>query len=273
MSRFPDRPPPAGARRVVRVTQPVAGVAVVTIDRPDSLNALDLAVVDGLSAALTNLADSDDVSVVVLTGAGESFSAGADLSVLSEALASEPPLDLMRRCGIPLRALAHLPQLTIAAVNGPAIGGGWGLAMACDLRIAGPRARFGATFARLGLGPDYGLSATLPRAIGRQRALELLMTGRFISAEQAARIGLVAEVADDVLSRALELATDIVTVPARAIRSIKATLREAENAGMDEVVDRIEAGAQAALFEHTDFGADAAAWISRHRSTPKPPGQ
>lgn len=240
---------------------------MVTLDRPDSLNALDGTLIDGMVERFTELANDDTVTVVVVTGAGRSFSSGADLSLLADAVAAQPPLQIMRYVGRPLRALAKLPQLTIAAINGPAVGAGWGVAMACDIRIAGPQARFGATFVRMGLGPDFGLSATLPQAVGRQRALELLTTGRFVDAAEAAQIGLVTEVADCAQTRAVQLATDVASVPQRAIRSVKATLRAAQGSGIDDVVDHIEAHAQAALLEHRDFLSDAAAWMSRHRST------
>ena len=236
----------------------------MTLDRPDSLNALDVTVIDDLTGAFDELADDDTVSVVVVTGAGRSFCSGADLSLLADRVGREPPLEMMRYVGGPLRTLAHLPQVTIAAVNGPAVGAGWGVAMACDIRIAGPDARFGATFVRMGLGPDYGLSATLPMAVGRQRALELLMTGRFVDAPEAARLGLVIEVAECAHTRAVQLAAEIAAVPGRAIRSIKATVDAAHGRGIDDVVDRIEAHAQAALFEHPDFLADSAAWLGRH---------
>jgi len=260
---FPSGP---AARDVVHLSRPAPLVALVTLDRPDSLNALDGHLVDGMTNLFTELADDDTVSVVVLTGAGRSFSSGADLSVLSEGFSAQPPVQMMRYVGRPVRELANLPQLTIAAVDGPAVGAGWGLAMACDIRIAGPRASFGATFVRMGLGPDYGLSTTLPQAVGRQRALELLTTGRFVDAEEAVRIGLVTEVAESARTRALQLAAEIATVPQRAVRSVKATLRESEGCDIDQVVDRIEARAQAALFEHPDFHTDASAWMSRHRS-------
>jgi enoyl-CoA hydratase/carnithine racemase len=239
---------------------------VVTLDRPDTLNALNGALMDGMVARFGELADDDTVAVVVVTGAGRGFSSGADLSQLADGVSSVPPLEIMHWVGRPLRALANLPQLTIAAVNGPAVGAGWGLAMVCDIRIASPQARFGATFVRRGLGPDYGLSATLPLAVGRQRAVELLMTGRFVDATEAAHIGLVTEIAECAQARAVELATDVACVPQRAIRSVKATLGAAQGSSIDDVIDRIETHAQAALFEHPDFLTDAAAWMSRHRS-------
>ncbi|MFE3060404.1 enoyl-CoA hydratase/isomerase family protein [Nocardia sp. NPDC059239] len=271
MSNIPTSSAPGNdARPAVQVTRPAPGVAMVTLDRPASLNALDGAAVDGLIEAFTELAIADEVTVVVVTGAGRGFCAGADLSTLADGVAAAPPLAIMQYVGKPLRALANLPQVTIAAVDGPAVGAGWGLALACDVRIGGPRARFGATFVRMGLGPDYGLSATLPRAVGRDRALELLTTGRFIEAEEAARLGAVSEVVPDAHARALELAASIAGAPNRTIRSIKQTLVRAESAGIDEVVDVIEANAQARLIEHPHFLADAESWLSRHNGASRP---
>jgi enoyl-CoA hydratase/carnithine racemase len=265
VNSFPVRPSTPDAAGAVRLTRPRPAIALVTLDRPESLNALDSALIDGMATTFTQLSSDDTVSVVVVTGAGRSFSSGADLSLLAEGVAGGPPLEMMRYVGRSLLALAELPQLTLAAVNGPAVGAGWGVAMACDIRIASPQATFGATFVRMGLGPDYGLSATLPQAVGRQRALELLTTGRFVDAAEALHIGLVSEVADCAQARALELAYDVAAVSQRAIRSVKATLRAAQSADMDDVVDRIEAHAQAALFEHPDFLTGAATWMGRHR--------
>jgi enoyl-CoA hydratase/carnithine racemase len=115
---------------VVRVSHPAQGVAVVTLDRPASINALDGALIEALLAIFAELAVDEQVKVVIITGAGRGFCSGADLSALTDGLGSGPAVEFMRLVGRPLVALAHLPQLTIAAVNGAAIGAGWGLAMA-----------------------------------------------------------------------------------------------------------------------------------------------
>ncbi|NOP95832.1 enoyl-CoA hydratase-related protein [Mycolicibacterium fortuitum] len=247
----------------VELTRPHPSVVLITLRRTDKLNAIDLDMTDAIEATCESLADEHEVSVVILTGAGRGFSSGADLSSLA-AHAAAGARAMMRTAGRSVRALARLPQLTICAVNGPAVGAGFGLVLACDLRIASPTARFGATFANMGLGPDFGLSRTLPGTVGRHRALELLLSTRLIDATEALRLGLVNEIADDAVERSRELAEQFVRVPLRTIRSIKATLAAAENADFDRVVDQIEAEAQTRLLEHPDFLSDASAWIAPH---------
>ncbi|MBQ1445543.1 MAG: enoyl-CoA hydratase/isomerase family protein [Renibacterium sp.] len=249
---------------VVTIEYPLPSVALVTLNRPESLNAISAELIDDLNAAFTELGSDDEVSVVVLTGAGRGFCSGADLSALGSMLAENSALELMRESCRWEVLLARLPQVTIAAVNGPAIGAGWSMAMACDLRVAGPEARFGATFVRMGLGPDCGLSQTLPRAVGRERAMELLCTGRIIDQAEALRIGLVSTTAEDARSAALALAGNLTAAPGRALRSIKQTLFDAAEASVESVIDEVEARAQAALFDHPDFAAGAAQWMSRH---------
>jgi enoyl-CoA hydratase/carnithine racemase len=256
---------------VVAVDRPVDGVAVVTLNRPGSLNAIDVALIDGMMTAFTELAGDDGVTVVILTGAGRGFCSGADLAALSAeigadgaGLRSMSVVEWMRGVAQPVLALNRLPQLTIAAVDGPAVGAGWGLAMGCDIRIAGPSASFCATFVRMGLGPDYGLSRTLSDAVGRARALELLATGRTVDSTEAQQLGLVLTVADNPLDAATELAATIATVPGRTIRALKSALGRSSNADIATVVNEIEATAQAELFTHPDFLAGAADWFSRH---------
>jgi enoyl-CoA hydratase len=231
------------------------------LDRPEVRNALDLSAAEALLSALAAVADDDDTAVVILTGTGGAFCAGADLPALVHAVASTPALEVMRRAGQTVRALHRLPQLTIAAVDGPAVGAGWGLAMACDIRIAGARACFKAPFVQMGLGPDYGLSSTLPGAVGHERALELLMTGRTVDPQQALQLGLLAEVADDAFSCAVQLAARITTAPKQAIRSAKASVAAAGDADFDDVVDNLEATAQAALLAHPDFADRIRRWM------------
>ncbi|MDZ4269716.1 MAG: enoyl-CoA hydratase/isomerase family protein [Mycobacterium sp.] len=247
---------------LVVTARPADHVAVVTLNRPDTLNALDGHLMDELQVSLQALAGDDDVHVVILTGAGRGFCSGADLGILSVLAESDSTFELMKHVSRPVQTLHRLPQLTVAAVNGPAAGAGWGLAMACDIRIAAPSARFGATFARMGLGPDYGLSKTLPQAVGRDRALELLLTARIIDAQEAVVIGAVSAVVDDVLARAVRLATDVVRAPGRTIRSVKQTLRSAAATDFDTAVEEIEARAQADLFNHPGFMDVAAVWIA-----------
>ncbi|MFP4514316.1 MAG: enoyl-CoA hydratase-related protein, partial [Acidimicrobiales bacterium] len=167
------------------------GVAMLTLDRPESRNVIsDEPMVRELPAACEQLGRDPDVRVVVLTGRGTAFSAGGNVRLMHEKagmFGGQPHeiADEYRR-GIQRLVLAvfHLPVPTIAAINGPAIGAGFDLALACDLRLASSTARFGETFVNLGLVPGDGGSWLLPRAVGHQRAAELAFTGRVIDADE-----------------------------------------------------------------------------------------
>jgi enoyl-CoA hydratase len=182
-------------------------VLAVTINRPKVLNALDARTLDELDEAFGDAARRDDVRVVVLTGAGEkSFVAGADINELSVQTAVGGR-EHARRGQALFNRIERLGKPVIAAVNGFALGGGCELAMACTLRLAADSARFGQPEINLGLLPGYAGSQRLPRLVGRGRALELLLTGRQISADEAFRIGLVNRVVP-----AAELATETRTL-------------------------------------------------------------
>jgi len=167
------------------------GVATITINRPDKLNALNDTVIDELGQAVGTVEADEAVKGVILTGAGpKAFVAGADIAELSR----QGPLDGKARALVGqtvFRRLERLGKPVIAAVNGFALGGGCELAMACHIRIASDRAKFGQPEVKLGIGPGYGGTVRLPRLVGRGRALELLLTGEVIDAPEAYRIGLV----------------------------------------------------------------------------------
>jgi enoyl-CoA hydratase len=206
-----------GVRTVdtLQIDQPHEGVTRITLDRPERLNAMNAALIAELHEALAGVAADRACRVVVLTGDGRGFCAGLDLAGYGAAPASEG----LDRVGATFATqtdlaalvprLRALPQPVIAAVNGPAAGGGLALALACDIRLASASARFNVAFVRLGLsGCDIGVSWLLPRLIGASRAWELMLTGRIIDADEADRVGLVLRVvADDELqSAALETA-------------------------------------------------------------------
>ncbi len=167
------------------------GVATLTVNRPDKLNALNESVIRELGEAAEALAADSAVRGIILTGAGpKAFVAGADISEL----ASQSPLEGKRRSLLGQAAFRRFEAMrkpVIAAVNGFCLGGGCELAMACHLRIASPSARFGQPEVKLGIGPGYGGTVRLPRLVGRGRALELLLSAEMIGAEEAWRIGLV----------------------------------------------------------------------------------
>jgi enoyl-CoA hydratase len=203
------------------------GVALVTIDRPESLNALDFDLLDELAQALATMDGDPACRAIVLTGAGSrAFAAGADI----KELATQTPSSLRagRRFEVWDRiAAVGLP--VIAAVRGYALGGGCELALSCDLIIAGDDAAFGQPEIKIGVIPGAGGTQRLTRAIGQGRAMELILTGRNIRAEEALAVGLVNRVvpAETTVDEALRLAATIATMPPLAVRAAKAAVRAA----------------------------------------------
>jgi len=199
----------------VRVEEPRTGVSLVTLDRPERLNAMSHELVADLHTAFDELADSPDCRVVVLTGEGRGFCAGLDLKDAGRLPGNDglgPAQAGMRTQQSIARLIPRMrsmPQPVIAAVNGAAAGGGLALALGSDVRIAAASARFNVAFVRVGLsGCDIGVSYLLPRLVGASRAFELMLTGRIIDAAEADRIGLVLRVVPDgeVVDAALETA-------------------------------------------------------------------
>lgn len=172
-------------------------IALLTVDRPQARNALNRALLGELARTFEALAERDDVSAVILTGSGDkAFVGGADIRELSE-LDARGGWAFSRRGQQLFDRIERFGRPVIAAVNGYCLGGGCELAMACHLRIAARSARFGQPEVKLGLIPGYGGTQRLPRLVGQGRALELLLTGDMISADEALRIGLVNRVVDD----------------------------------------------------------------------------
>lgn len=182
------------------------GVAVVTIDRQAALNALNQDVLAELATAFEVAQTDVEVRALVLTGAGRAFVAGADISELQRLSDPFAGRDAALLGQDVMNSLASLPFPTVAAINGFALGGGLELALAADMRVASSGAKLGLPEVGLGLIPGYGGTQRLPRLIGKGRALELIFTGRHVSADEALQMGLVNRVADDALEAALELA-------------------------------------------------------------------
>lgn len=202
----------------LRLDAPAAGVRVLRLARPDVLNALSDALVAELGAALDAVAADPSCRVLVLTGEGRGFCAGFDLRLAGQAPGQAEHGEVLawtRRqeafAGLVTR-LRALPQPVIAAVNGPANGGGMALALACEIRIAARAASFNAAFVKVGMsGCDMGVSWLLPRCVGLSNSFHILLTGRMVDSAEALRIGLVSEVVDDaqLLPRAVALAGEI----------------------------------------------------------------
>jgi enoyl-CoA hydratase/carnithine racemase len=185
----------------IELTYPRDGIALVTMNRPDKLNAMTSTMVESLHQTFTDIGKSRDVRVVVLTGSGRGFCAGLDLGGYGDAPgfewngSVEKGFAVQKHIASLIPKMRSIPQPIIAAVNGPAAGGGFALVLGSDLRICSETARFNAAFIRIGLSAcDIGTSWLLPRLIGAARAHEIMLTGRLFDAEEALRIGLVTEV-------------------------------------------------------------------------------
>ncbi|HSV78131.1 MAG TPA: enoyl-CoA hydratase-related protein [Ramlibacter sp.] len=203
------------------------GIATLTLNLPDKLNPLSDALQHALREALASVGDDPRVRVLVLTGAGRAFSAGADLAgVETEPAALRQAADRLEQLTNPLiQALHTLPVPVLAVVNGPAVGGGAGLALAADIVIAARSAYFYLPFMpALGIVPDLGTSWQLPRAIGRARSLGLSLLGTRLSAEQACRWGLIWDCVDDALlaEEARSLARRLAQLPGHAAPELRA---------------------------------------------------
>jgi enoyl-CoA hydratase len=222
------------------------GIGYVTVNRPDKRNALNAGVVRELDAVFTQIAADDEVRVVILTGAGDkAFVAGADIGEL----AVQTPVqgkETARYGQNVLDSIERLGKPVIAAINGYALGGGCELAMACTMRIASENAKLGQPEVKLGIIPGYGGTQRLPRLVGKGRAMELILTGDMISADEAYRIGLVNHVTakEELLTTAEKIARQIMANAPLAIRFCL----EAVNSGLEMPQD------EAMRFEATLFG-------------------
>jgi enoyl-CoA hydratase/carnithine racemase len=238
----------------IRVEE-AAGVATLTLNRPDKLNALNVRMGEELCAALESLARSGGARVFVVTGTGRMFSAGGDLSSMDQVAGSAASIDHSVRiyCEV-TRRLRELPVPTVAKVNGDAFGGSLGIVMACDLRLARDDARLGFVFTRVGLsGADAGVSYLLPRLVGVTRAVELLFLGETIDAREAERLGLVTRA---VPAAELDRATDGIVArlaagPPLALRATKRALYDGLTRDMASDFE-YEAYVQALCFQSED---------------------
>ena len=253
----------------VLVTEPASGIRLVTLNLPHVRNAMTAGMTAAWAAAMRGLEEDRGVRVAVVTGAGSSFCAGADLSWLDQGADDESTTDRLRDRMLPFYrswlAPRSLPFPVIAAVNGPAVGAGVCMALACDLRYAGPAAVFSTPFLHLGTHSGMGATWLLPEAIGLSRAREMLYTGREVHSEESRQWGLVSSVEDDVVASCLEVAGQIAAGAPIATRLTKTGLEHAE-AGLEASL-RWEALAQPVTMTTADIHEGIAA--RRHHRTPR----
>jgi len=245
-----------------------AGVATITLDRPDKLNAFAGDMRERMVAALDCVAEDRSVRVLVITGAGKGFCSGGDVQHMvdlkGQAATFEALAPLLEAGRAIVTRLAAFEIPVIAAVNGVAAGAGCNLALACDVRLASSEARFGETFVKIGLHPDWGGTYHLPRIAGLASALDLCWTGDLIGAEEAHRLGLVQRVfpAAEFDAKWREYAAKLAAAPATSVQAAKRTLRAAGARSLTQCLDA-ESAAQAACWASADSNEGLAAFVAK----------
>ena len=247
------------------------GIATITLNRPESLNALNSDVHRDLEQALRAAEADAGVKAVVLTGAGRAFCAGGDVKNMAARLmaataggAPPSPAETLGAFHALVNYLYEFPKPVVAAIHGAAVGAGMSLALACDLRVASEDAVFSQAFIKIGLSPDGGSTWLLPRAVGASRAAFLAMTGEKFDARKAKKWGAVHQVVEDGqdLAKARELAADLAALSPHALRELKALLHGSERRGFREQLDA-EAEAQLRNIGTAEFRAAVTAFASR----------
>ena len=242
-------------------------IGILTMNRPEALNALNEQVLRDLDAALDQAAAQDDILVLVLTGAGRSFVAGADIAQMKDLSPMEAKRFGLFGNGVFLK-LENFPKPVIAAVNGFALGGGCELAMSCDIRVASEKAKFGQPEVGLGITPGFGGTQRLARIVGTSNAMELILTAKTISAAQAQEMGLVSHVypPEELMDKALELAQAIAANAQVAVRESKAAIRRGLHTDMATGA-AFEAEAFALCFATEDQKDAMTAFVNKEKVT------
>lgn len=254
------------ARSYVRTSIEDA-IGTITLDRPEKLNALIADMRDAIATAFERMGEDEGVRVVVVTGAGRAFCAGADVGYLAELIrnrAFEEARALVEAGRGVITAIREMPKPVIAAVNGPAAGGGANLALACDLRIAAESASIGQTFNRIGLHPDWGGTYHVPRLVGPARAAELFFFADMIPAAEAERIGLFNRVVpdDDLVDETRAWAERLAAKPPLPLRLAKRAIQRSLAATAEEMLD-YETAAQEACFRSEDALEGVVAFLEK----------
>lgn len=251
--------------------EPEPGIAVVTLNRADRLNAFDYETVEEIHACLTHLESANDIRVVIFTGAGRGFSAGTDLKSGRDANAPVNVSKQMRAQRFIADMVLHMrriPQPIIAAINGVAAGGGFSLTMAADIRVAAQSARFICSYINVGLSSgEIGSSYFLPRLVGLSRAADLLYTGRTMDADEALRIGYVSRVVPDgeALNAALDTARVMLEKSPFGLRMTKEVLNQSIDAQSLEAALYLENRTQTLAVVSGDFRAAAKAFAEKRK--------
>ena len=255
-------------------------VALITLNRPETLNALNGALQADIINAVTEVREDDEIRALVITGAGRGFCSGADISGGPRPGAEAPPqvpqnrrLDDLQWMGRLALSVGQLDKPTIAAVNGVAAGAGMSLALACDLRVGSENTRFVVVFPERSLSPDSGMSYFLPRIIGYSRAADLIFTSRRVDAEEAYRLGLLDRLVphEKLIEEAISLAKQICFWPPMAIRSSKRVLQQNIEVDLETALKNEVTGLSYARSAPQDMREQRQAWVEKR--PPKFTGQ
>jgi enoyl-CoA hydratase/carnithine racemase len=245
------------------------GIGMITLNRPEKLNALSNALSCELVSVLERVATDSAIRGVVVTGAGRAFSAGGDVEGMQQHTESGKWDEIreLLQAGARVASLLHtMPKPTVAAINGPAVGAGGSLALACDLRIAAPPAAFGLVFSRLGLHPDWGGTYFLPRMVGTGKALELILSGDIIDANEALRLGIFNRIvpADQLDASARDLALTLAGKSPLALKLARQAVCNSVNMSFQDVLE-LEIENQMQCFQTADAKARIAAFLEKRR--------
>jgi len=241
------------------------GVATITLNRPEKLNAMNTEMTYELIQASREVGEDESIRAVIITGAGRGFCSGADLSSDDFKITSpSAALKLLEPARTLIMGIREMPKPVIAAVNGPAVGGGCSLVLACDIIIASEKARFGLPFVLRGLHPDFGGTYFLPRMIGVAKANDLILTGRMIDASEADKIGMISRVVpeDKLESVTRELVMTLAKGAPLAISMTKASINKVLQMDLTTALE-CEARAQSILMMSEDFRESTAAFLEK----------
>ena len=256
----------------ILLTEIKNGVGIITLNRPDKLNAFNDELTFQLQDALKGMERNKDVRAIIITGSGRGFSAGQDLQSrsISQDMGERPSLgdSIRRRYNPVITKIRRMEKPVIAAVNGVAAGAGASLAFACDFRIVSENASFIQSFTKVGLVPDSGSTFMLPRLIGVTKAFELMLSADKLKADEALKLNLVNEVVkqDDVLAKSLELAEKLAKGPTKAFGLTKRAINNAIFHDLEELLE-YEAGLQEIAGRSDDFAEGVKAFVEKTRTS------
>jgi 2-(1,2-epoxy-1,2-dihydrophenyl)acetyl-CoA isomerase len=249
-----------------------AGIAIITLNRPDKMNALSPGLFEGIFRSIDDAAKDDEIKVIVITGTGDAFCAGADVKAMAQGALQPRPerpenINRARRAPFTMQ-FQECPKPIIAALNGVAVGVGLDLALSCDIRIASDKARFTVGYVRRGMVPAAGSAYFLPRLLGIDKALKVILTSEMIDAKEAERLGLVTMVVphDELESASLELAEKIAKNPTLAVQAAKRAVYKGLSTDLETSLE-LTMNIRQGLLGTEDFKESATAFVEKREPT------